>query len=92
MKGRTMKNIPGTIRAIDLGNGICELRKDPDVLTIIPVRKKRNTRLLFAIGTAAIFAGAAVAMLILAPAFSTLLFAVVAWCGFAAASGKEENT
>ena len=88
-KTRSMKNIPGTIRAIDLGNGICELRKDPDVLCIIPERKQRNEKLLWTLGSIGIFGGAAVALLLLAPAFSTILMAVVAWMMFASMCGEE---
>lgn len=90
-QGRVMKNIEGTIRTIDCGNGVYELRKDIDVLAIIPQKKQRNTgKILFALGTVGIFTGAAVALILLAPAFSTILMAVVAWCMFAAINSKEE--
>lgn len=86
---RTVANIPGTIRAIDTGNGMCELRKDIDVLTIIPQKKQRSTKLIMTLGSIGIFGGAAAALILLAPAFSTILMAVVAWLMFAAASGTE---
>lgn len=93
MRGREVRNIPGTIRAIDLGNGVCELRKDIDVLTIIPERKQRSNKLLLTLGTVGIFGGAAVAFICLAPPLGILLMSVVAWLMFAAASTteKEEN-
>lgn len=88
-RGRAVANIPGTIRAIDTGNGMCELRKDIDVLTIIPQKKRRSEKLIWTLGSIGIFGGAAAALILLAPAFSTILMAVVAWLMFAVASGAE---
>lgn len=89
-KGRTVKNIPGEIRAVDIGNGICEIRKDPDVLCIIPHKKKRDTSgILFAVISVALMVGAIAAIIYLAPPIGTLLFALVAWCGFAGMLAKE---
>lgn len=90
-QGRVMRNIEGTIRAIDRGDGVCELIKDIDVLTIIPERKKHSMKLV-TLGTLALFIAAAVTMICLAPAFGVLLFALVAWTMFAAlATGEEEE-
>ena len=91
MKGRTVKNIEGAIRTVDCGNGVYELVKDPDVLTIMPERKQRNTKLIWTLGGFGIFGGAAVALILLAPAFSTLLMALIAWMMFAAAATKTEK-
>ena len=89
-QGRVMRNIEGTIRAIDRGDGVCELIKDIDVLTIIPERKKHSMKLI-TLGTLALFIAAAVTMIMIAPAFGTLLFALVAWTMFAAlATGEDE--
>ena len=86
-----MRNIEGTIRAIDRGDGVCELIKDIDVLTIIPERKKHSMKLI-TLGTLALFIAAAVTMIMIAPAFGVLLFALVAWTMFAAlATGEEEE-
>ena len=74
-----MRNIPGVVRAVDRGNGICELVKEPDVLCIMPVRSRRKFRkLLSVIGTVGTFAGAALAIIFLAPALGTVLFALLA--------------
>ena len=90
-QGRVMRNIEGTIRAIDRGDGVCELIKDIDVLTIIPERKKHSMKLI-TLGTLAMFIAAAVALIWLAPAFGVLLFAVIAWTMFAAlASGEVDD-
>ena len=93
-KGRTMElvNIPGTVRAIDQGNGICELMPpEPSVLCVIPVRKKsRLQKALPYLGTAGIIGGAAVAVILLAPAFGTLLFGTLAGLMFMAMLLKEE--
>ena len=90
-QGRVMRNIEGTIRAIDRGDGVCELIKDIDVLTIIPERKKHSMKLI-TLGTLALFIAAAVTMIMIAPAFGVLLFALVAWTMFAAlATGEEEE-
>ena len=90
-QGRVMRNIEGTIRAIDRGDGICELIKDIDVLTIIPERKKHSMKLI-TLGTLALFIAAAVTMIMIAPAFGVLLFALVAWTMFAAlATGEGDD-
>lgn len=89
-QGRVMRNIEGTIRAIDRGDGICELIKDIDVLTIIPERKKHSMKLI-TLGTLALFIAAAVTMIMIAPAFGVLLFALVAWTMFAALATGEED-
>lgn len=90
-QGRVMRNIEGTIRAIDRGDGICELIKDIDVLTIIPEHKKHSMKLI-TLGTLALFIAAAVTMIMIAPAFGVLLFALIAWTMFAAlATGEEEE-
>ena len=88
MKGRTtLRNIPGTIRAIDRGNGICELLKEPDVLCVMPKRKNRLLRkVVTMLGTAGIIGGAAAALILAAPAFGLFTFALLAWvlfCGWA---------
>lgn len=88
---REMANVPGVIRAIDRGNGICELVKEPDVLCVMPVRRRRKIRkLLSFLGTIGLFIGAAVAIICLAPALGTILFAVVAGLMFAAMMAGEE--
>ena len=86
-----MRNTEGTIRTVECGNGIYELVKEPDVLEIIPVRSRKNVELI-TLGTLALFIAAAVTMIMIAPAFGTLLFALVAWTMFAAlATGEEEE-
>ena len=85
-----MKNVPGIVRAVDRGNGICELVREPDVLCIRPIRKKRS-RLLSALGTIGIFLAAAVAVILLAPALGTILFGVLAGCMFFGMTSKEED-
>ena len=90
-QGRVMRNIEGTIRTVECGDGIFELVKDIDVMTITPERKKNNVKLI-TIGTLALFIGMAVALIWLAPAFGTLLFALVAWTMFAAlATGEGDD-
>lgn len=90
-QGRVMRNIEGTIRAIDRGDGVCELIKDIDVLTIIPERKKHSMKLI-TLGTLALFIAAAVTMIMIAPAFGVILMSVIAWTLFAAlATGEEEE-
>lgn len=89
-KGRTVTNIPGAIRTVDCGNGIYELVKEPDVLTIIPHKKKRNTTgIILAFVALALTIGAVATIIYLAPPIGTLMFAVIAWCGIAAATTKE---
>lgn len=88
---REMKNIPGIVRAVDRGNGICELVREPDVLCIKPVHRRKYRRLLSAIGTAGFFGGAALAVILLAPALGTILFGVVAGCMFFAMASKEKE-
>lgn len=90
-KGRTVTNIPGAIRTVDCGNGIYELVKEPDVLTIVPVRSRRKFRkLLSVIGTVGTFAGAALAIIFLAPALGTVLFALIAGVMFLAMLSGED--
>lgn len=89
MKGSVI-NVPGAIRAKEIGDGVCELVKEPDVLCIVQERKKRrNDKIIMALFTAGVFGGVAAALVILAPALGTILFAVVAWLGFAAAATGE---
>lgn len=89
MKGSVI-NVPGAIRAKEIGDGVCELVKEPDVLCIVQERKKRrNDKIIMALFTAGVFGGVAAALVILAPALGTILFAVVAWCGFAAYATGE---
>ena len=88
MKGRReLTNIPGTIRAIDRGDGICELTKAPDVLCITPNRKRRlPSKVVTALGTAGIIGGVAIALILMAPAFGIVFFALISWilfCGWA---------
>ena len=90
-QGRVMKNIEGTIRTVECGKGIYELVKEPDVLEIIPVRSRKNVELI-TVGTLALFIAAAVTMIMIAPAFGVLLFALVAWTLFAAlATGEGDD-
>ena len=90
-KGRTVTNIPGAIRTVECGNGIYELVKEPDVLTIVPVRSRRKFRkLLSVIGTVGTFVGAALAIIYLAPALGTILFAVLAGLMFLAMLSGED--
>ena len=80
----SIQNVPGTIRAIDRGNGICELTKEPDVLCIIPKhRNKMIRKLVMTLGTAGIIGGAAAAVILAAPALGVFIFALLAWCMFA---------
>ena len=91
MKGRVMRNTEGAIRTVECGKGIYELVKEPDVLEIIPVRSKKNPELI-TVAALALFIGIAVALIVMAPAFGVLLFALVAWTLFAAiATGEEEG-
>ena len=86
-----MRNIPGVVKAVDRGNGICELVKEPDVLCIMPVRNRRKFhKLLSVIGTVGTFVGAALAIIYLAPALGTILFAVLAGLMFLAMLSGEE--
>ena len=88
---REMKNVPGIVRAVDRGNGICELVREPDVLIIKPVRRRKYHKLLSALGTMGIFLGAAAAVICLAPALGTLLFGLIAGCMFFSMVSKEED-
>lgn len=91
MKGRVMRNTEGAIRTVECGKGIYELVKEPDVLEIIPVRSRKNVELI-TVGTLALFIAAAVALIVIAPAFGVLLFALVAWTMFAAlATGEGDD-
>lgn len=88
---RAMTNVPGVIRAVDRGNGICELVKEPDVLCVMPVRRRRRFRKLLSIlGTVGLFIGAAAAIICLAPALGTILFALIAGILFFALMTGEE--
>lgn len=90
-QGRVMRNTEGAIRTVECGNGIYELVKEPDVLEIIPIRSRKNTKLI-TVGTLAMFIAAAVTMILIAPAFGVLLFAIVAWTMFAAlATGGDDE-
>ena len=90
MKGRVV-NVPGTIRAKEIGNGVCELVKEPDVLCIVPAQKKRiGRKVVFAAGTFVLFAGMIITMICLAPALGTIVFGLVAWCAFAASATEKE--
>ena len=89
MKGRVMRNTEGAIRTVECGKGIYELVKEPDVLEIIPVRSRKNTKLI-TVGTLAMFVGMAAALIVMAPAFGVLLMSVIAWLIFAAASSDKE--
>ena len=90
-QGRVMRNIEGTIRTVECGDGVFELVKDIDVLTITPERKKHSVKLI-TLGTLALFIAAAVTMIMIAPAFGVLLFALVAWTLFAAlATGEGDD-
>lgn len=82
-------NIPGNIRAKEIGNGVCELVKEPDVLLVVREKSRKKYRRIMTLGTVALFAGLAAALIYLAPALGTILFAVVAWCGFAASATGE---
>lgn len=85
-----VKNIEGAVRAIDLGNGVCELVKEPDVLCVIPIKKKTR-KALTVLGTAGIIGGAVVAVTCLAPPIGTILFALIAWCLYAAKEMDERR-
>lgn len=87
-KGRRLLNIAGEIRAKEIGNGVCELVKEPDVLCVMPEKKENRTHhMLF--GSVALFIGMIAAMIYLAPALGTLVFGIVAWCCFAAFATGE---
>lgn len=85
-----MRNTEGAIRTVECGNGIYELVKEPDVLEIIPIRSRKNTKLI-TVGTLAMFVGMAAALIVMAPAFGVLLMSVIAWLIFAAASSDKEG-
>lgn len=86
-----VKNVKGEVRAIDMGNGIYELRKEPDVLCVIPGKQKRTHKALTVVGTFGIFAGAAAAVIYLAPPIGTVLFALIAWCLFAGMATEDKE-
>lgn len=88
------RTCPEGIVEIRQDNGMTELRREIDAVCMLPrkssvlqareERKKQIIRkVVSALGTLAIFLGAAAAVIYMAPALGTILFAVVAWCGFA---------
>lgn len=96
MRGRKQQlvNIPGTYRARVYGSvygeGMNELtaeKIEPDVLCVMPKRKKRLLRkVVTMLGTAGIIGGTAAALILAAPAFGLFTFALLAWvlfCGWA---------
>lgn len=79
MKGRRkLVNIPGEIKVIDEGNGIIELQKTPDVLCMTPRKANWFAEHLLPLVVGGIIVGSAVAILIMAPAFATIFFGLVA--------------
>ena len=88
MRGKQiMVNVPGTIRAVDRGDGICELTKEPDVLCIERKRERSIPRkTITMLGTAGIIGVVAVTIILMAPAFGVFFFALLTWvlfCGWA---------
>ena len=79
MKGRPKRvNIPGEIKVIDEGNGIIELQKTPDVLCMTPRRESRLSAYAMPIAVGGIIIGLAVAVMVMAPAFATIFFGLIA--------------
>ena len=74
-------------------NGMTQLHREIDAICMLPRRSSLQAReerkkqiirkVVSVLGTLAIFLGAAAAVIFMAPALGTILFAVVAWCGFA---------
>ena len=94
------RTCPEGIAEIQQGNGMTELRREIDAICMLPrrsslqareERKKQIIRKVASVlGTLAIFLGAAAAVIYMAPALGTILFAVVAWCGFAGMMVENE--
>lgn len=98
---RKFVNIAGGFAENDQGEGMTELTKEIDAICMLPRKagtsleareaRKRQIirRVISVLGTLAIFLGAAAAVICMAPALGTILFAVVAWCGFAGMMTEE---
>lgn len=72
-------------------DAICML---PRQISVIQAREERRRKIIrkvvSVLGTLAIFLGAAAAVICMAPALGTILFAVIAWCGFAGMMVENE--
>ncbi len=92
---RKLTNVQGGVLEIDRGEGQTQLAKEIDAICMLPrkdtsmlqareARKRQILRKIITVmGTLGIFLGAAAAVIYMAPALGTVLFAVIAWCGFA---------
>ena len=90
MKGkRKLVNIPGEIKVIEEGNGIIELQKTPDVLCMTPRRESRLGAYALPLAVGSIIIGLAVAVMVMAPAFATVFFGLVAAVMFGGWASKE---
>lgn len=79
MKGRRkLVNIPGEIKVIEEGNGIIELQKTPDVLCMTPRRANWFVDHALPLTVGGIIIGLSVAVLVMAPAFATIFFGLIA--------------
>lgn len=99
---KMFRTCPDKTIEIPQENGLTELRREIDAICILPrraqdtqrTRQKRRKqiirKILSVLGTLGIFLGAAAAVIYMAPAFGTILFAVIAWCGFAVAMTGAE--
>lgn len=92
---KMMRTCPEGIVEIQQDNGITELRREIDAWCFPAVMEKPKKKSVLqkavpAIGTAALFTGAAAAVIFLAPALGTILFAMIAWLMFAAAVTEKE--
>lgn len=76
-------------------SGMTELRREIDAWCFPAVMEKPKRSVLQkaapVVGTAAIFMGAAAAVIYLAPALGTILFAMIAWLMFAAAMTEKQE-
>ena len=86
MKGRVLKNVPGEIKALELGNGVFEVIKEIDVLCMTPDRqqeKKRNhDNLIVSTTIAAGFAaGVGLCGAFVMPVMGFLFVIGLAWLG-----------
>lgn len=96
---KMLRTCPDRVIEIPVENvqesGMIELRREIDAWCFPAVMEKPKRTVLQkaapAIGTAALFAGAAAAVVYLAPALGTILFALIAWLMFAAAMTEKKQ-
>ena len=85
MKGRVLKNVPGEIKALELGNGVFEVIKEIDVMCMTPNRqekRKNHDKLIMGTTIAAGFAaGVGLCGAFVMPAMGVLFVVGLAWVG-----------